>query len=207
MLGRWGSKATVAVPDLISLLQNQQVAVDNVAEALARIAPENPEVIAAILKALEDRSALREDVVAALKIIGPPAGAAVPQLRKLLSESTGLLQRDILKALGAMEELGKPAIPDIVRYLTDENKSTREAAASAIGNLKQYAEPVLADLVKLLKDPEEDVQLQVLWSLERIGPVAKAVIPEVEKFVATTSNEELKKEGGRLLTRLKADPN
>ncbi|MDB5336823.1 MAG: lyase domain protein repeat-containing protein [Planctomycetaceae bacterium] len=204
-LAKFGPAAAEAVPDLITLVNDEKEVTHFAAEALAKIAPQDEAAVTAVIKAL-DRADGRDGTIVAIREFGPSAGAAVPALQKLLPEADKGREQSIVLALGALGEAAKPAIPDIVQRLIHKEEFTRQAAALALTRLKQHAEAAVPDLIKALNDPAVDVvQIPVIKALGAIGTAAKPAIPELEKIAAETKSDRVREATTEVLGILKAE--
>lgn len=202
-LGEFGPVAVDAVPDLINALNDEKAATSWAAVSLAKIAPQNEEVLSVLIKSLA-RESVRDDAVDALRALGPAAQSAVPTLRKLLPKSEKFVRVGILRVLGEFGESSKPAIPEMIEQLADPDAYLRGVAADSIGMLKSHAAAAVPDLIKLLSDksPDEDPQRNAILALRKIGVAAKPAIPELEKLIASTASDSTKDLAKETLTQL-----
>ena len=109
--------------------------------------------VAALRKAVEDGDDSRLAAVTALGEIGPPANAAIPELRVCLSDKTPSIRCFAAQALGEIGARAAPALGPLRMALGDEESAVRESAASALGQIGPAAKVAVPDLVRLVSDP------------------------------------------------------
>src|SRR5262249_27235603 len=120
------------------------------------------------VKALKDKQAkVRGEAAAALKQLGPKAGAAVPALIELLQDSDPFVR---IEAVAALEAIGPAAVPPLVRALAAPNDNTRMGAALTLGQFGDRAKKAVGALQKALADKEPRVRAHAAQALWRIDP-------------------------------------
>ncbi|MEW6403662.1 MAG: hypothetical protein AB1649_17845 [Chloroflexota bacterium] len=72
-------------------------------------------------------------------------------------------------------------VPRLMRAL--ESREHPVDAVFALGRLGRSAAPAVPLLIKLLDDPKQDLVMGALIALERIGPEAKAAVPDLKRFI------------------------
>jgi HEAT repeat protein len=106
-LGRIGTPAAAAVPELLTRLGDSDQCGALAAWALVRIAPDSPQVarqlVPIFVKALENCDAsVRIEAAASLQRMGPLAKDAIPALKRASADSDGTVHAAAVAALGAV---------------------------------------------------------------------------------------------------------
>ena len=135
-LAKFGSKAKVAVPALIDMLDdpNEYVRI-NSAAALLVIDPTNKQAAPVLVEGIEKSKNLHLQRVAAYKLdkFGSPS---VPDLIKLATHDNAGVRRIAIYGLHRIGPAAKAAIPILTKALTDENQDVRQAAKKALSTVK-----------------------------------------------------------------------
>jgi HEAT repeat protein len=178
-LGKLGSAALPAVPELIRLLNSSNASLRRAAAtALGGIKGDPESVVPQLIRALSDEeSEVRAAAAKALGEFGPAAQPAVPSLLRAINEDTF----DVRPA--AVEALGRIAPPEIaveplVQALEDPASWVREAA---VATLAAYGKPAVPALIQVL-DKEWDVTVEASRALAAIGAQA---VPALLEHAAT----------------------
>ncbi|MEX0702861.1 MAG: HEAT repeat domain-containing protein [Planctomycetales bacterium] len=181
-LGRLGTKAKSALPDLIALLEDEQIR-EAAATALGGLGAEAAPAVPALAKLLEiDELDCRRAAAAALGAIGPPAGPAVPALLRLLQEDQGkeddgYWRYAAIAALSKMGEHSQAAVPYLTATLDDPDM--RYSAVDALGEIGQAARPAVPKLLELARGAKDEYQRRHLRkALMAIDPETAAQAPE-----------------------------
>jgi HEAT repeat protein len=220
VLGRMGPQARAAVPDVIAALNDPDLRAD-AATALVRIDPRRTDkAIKALLPDLESEltpnvhERQRLFALIALADMGPAARAAVPALRRLLSQERETYRvLDALEAMGpaasplafelvgllsesapnshlpgraadVLTSIGKPGVPTLARALRSPNALVRARAAGVLARIGPGARAAVPALTKALADKEADVRSQAALALGKIGPRAAPAVPTLVGWLA-----------------------
>lgn len=196
-LALFGPVAAEAAPALAQLLVDEsQPALPRLAaiEALGRIGPARPEVLPAILNALQagltddataDADRLERAIAAAemLELFGGNASAAVPSLIRATASRSVLLRRAAANTLGLIGPAADPAVPALVDLvLFDESEEVRDLAARALGRIGPAAEP---SLVQLLRDRDAEVRVRAARAMRELPSFS----PETAAALAEASGD------------------
>jgi len=171
-LGWMGTEADEAVPVLTEQLRKEPSGTvrGRIAEALARIAPQDTTVVNGLADALTDEYLdVRVNAAAGLGTCGGPS--AISALTEAFEDRRREVKRTAALALG---RIGKDAIPVLKKVLAGGDPLVRKYAARAIGNVGKDAEATLDALVTALADKDADVRREAVWSLALIGPLEGA---------------------------------
>ena len=174
-LGAIGPKAKQAAPALLAELEEIMKggsADAGAGERFRRAATtlcqigETEQTVPLLRKALKSRDArLRQEVIAALGMIGPNAKEMIPELCALLGDA-----ENQAPAAAALAQLGRVAVPELIKVL---EKSPRNAKMGAIKALE------------LMKPEEARESVSALYSVARIyksnevGAAAKAALAKI----------------------------
>jgi HEAT repeat protein len=194
-LARFGPLAAECAPKLVAILEDETR--DDLprlacVEALGRIGPQQPEVLPALVRAVEvslmpeaaaRHSAALERSVAAvemMELFGGNASPAVPVLIRTTRCESVLLRRAAANTLGLVGPAADQAIPALVDLvLFDESAEVRDLAARALGRIGEAAE---APLAQLLRDPDVEVRLRAARActeLPSISPETEVLLHDV----------------------------
>lgn len=175
------SDQKTAVPSLGKIAGTEGASESNRRVALGilrELAGEASEAVDAVTKiATGDKSApLR---AAAMNTLPEIAGAeAVDTLRKGLTDPDKAVQRVALAKLWAMEKEAAPAAGDVAALFASDEKESRE---KAIETLVRIGAPSIEKLVEKLSDPLPRVREHALYTLGKMGSVARPALAEIEK--------------------------
>ena len=149
------------------------------ARALATLAEAGAVAAPALVRALDDPShAVRVAAAWALGDIGTGGTSAVPRLRALLEDPDPLLRAGAAHALGEIGDAAKPAVRQLIARFADGDEHVRWSAADAVGKLKPGTGD-LPPLLRLLTDAPGPGRGLAAEALGRIGPEARAAVPEL----------------------------
>jgi HEAT repeat protein len=199
-LGLIGCGAGAAVSALAGALRDEDAVVRRrAAVALGEIGPIAKGAVLRLVKALADRdpgnlpteqSVLVESIIA-LGNIGPDAREAIPKLLRILEAGDSFTRSRAIEAVAKIGRGDKQLVPLLVKCLKD--KGTCVGAALAFGYIGPVAVEAVPELVKALRvegiengQAAQQLQLHALWSLEQMGPAAKAAIPALQKIASGT---------------------
>lgn len=147
-LGRLGSKAAPAVPQLAKGLQQNR---DwwNVRKAIIEaleIGPAAADAIPNLVEMMQDKDDdVRKAALNAIRKIGP---SAVQALSEALPASTWWAKAEILKMLETFGSKAKAALPALIALLNDNDQDVRRRAAMIIGKFATEGSSAAPSLYK-----------------------------------------------------------
>jgi HEAT repeat protein len=152
--------------------------------------PASPDDVPALVKALEHEDAgLRAEAAADLGLIGAPAAAALPALRKLSEHDADPLVRvEAAKAVAGIDPKDETAIPRLIGALKDGAGKVRRRAAERLGDLGPGAKSAVGALVKAVGDSDPGVSWAAIDALGQIGPEAAAAVPALVEALKEAGN-------------------
>lgn len=130
-----------------------------------------------------------------LSKFGNRAEAAIPELRKLLSDSDAEVRWNASRTLGKIGPASKVALPDLYPHFDDKDDKVREHAAETIGDIGPEAAEGIPYLEKALTDPYTKVRRDAIRSLGKLGAVAKGSLPKMLPLL--NDKEEIVREAAR----------
>ncbi|HLO48018.1 MAG TPA: HEAT repeat domain-containing protein [Kamptonema sp.] len=170
-LAEFGSYAGVAVPQLISFLQEDDFDLHSRASyTLGKIGEESVIPLAELLK--HEKLEIRRRVATILKQIGVQAKAAIPQLIQALKDNDpdGEVQWYALIAIGEIGAPAQEAIPVLVEKLKDPKPGIRAWALYALGRMGDLAQEAESTIVEILhQEAFSDVFIAGIEALDSIG--------------------------------------
>lgn len=104
------------------------------AENLGKLGAVTPEVVPALISAMEDKD-IHDTAIEAIGNIGSAAKEAVPSLTKALADSDSNVRMLAADALGKIGPSAKNAVPALIKALRDTDYATRKSAADALKKL------------------------------------------------------------------------
>ena len=144
-------------------------------QALSKLGKDSVPLLA---KALEEEPKSKGGVLSAISraVLG---GEPIPDRREWLAD-----------ALGKMGDDAKPAVPALKRLLKHKNSDVRNCSAIAFGKIAGDAEvvPVLTAILETVEG--DNIHIQSLQALARIGPPAKTSLPAIRKLALSENEEE-----------------
>jgi HEAT repeat protein len=165
-----------------------------VAEILSSFETDEDVIVAALIQGLHDpASIVRSRAATGLGKLRRNPHETVPALIGVLRDSNESVQRAAGIALGQLGPEAKAAIPHLGARLTDVSslrsrrfggkcdEEPEEWAARALSNIGVEAAPALGEA---LTHEKARVRFQAALALERIGPEAKAAIPQLKKLLS-----------------------
>jgi HEAT repeat protein len=113
--------------------------------------------------------------------IGPQAKDAVPALRKLLAKSPW--PDGAIRALGSVGPEAAAAVPELLEQLESKEGEVRANAAGALWKINRHPRAIPA-LLEELKNPVDGNPFYAIITAGRIGPAAKAGVPDLIKALS-----------------------
>jgi HEAT repeat protein len=134
----------------------------------------------------------RVEAVTTLAKLGPRAAGAVPelmvQLDKLNDPETTPLREAIVKTLGSIGSPARVAIPTMTRHVGRDFDLDLAIRRSTNQILVSGDDDVLT-LVQLLRSREDGQRLPAATSLGKLGPAARAAVPELAAVLADPAGD------------------
>jgi HEAT repeat protein len=185
-LGQIGPDAKDAIPELAEGLKNQTepYAISALTLALGKIGSASVPALRELLKG--NNVTIQGEAAGALKLIGPDAADAVPELIDVVKkrkDATDIAGLQAIDALGKIGPKAKDAVPELTEALKDKTAHSpfRLRAAMALGNLGPSAKDAVPALVEALNAETAKygpLRFHAATALGQIGPDAeKAVLP------------------------------
>lgn len=121
---------------------------------------------------------IRHTAAAVLGIIGPEAGAAIPDLIECLKDPYEIVRGTSATALGriTIDEFAI-TVPALRHALSDKDAAVRLRAADSLDRFGADAKDAVPELVAALKDPDDEVRAAAASALAAIGSEATAAVP------------------------------
>lgn len=134
------------------------------------------------------------------------ARSALPALRRKMATSDGILRLHLAEAIAKIEPADRPAVDVLIDALADGNAEVRSQAAYALSVVDaDQAGRVIPELAAALADDDNRVQTTAkltlvgfleskkpgvrgltAYVLSTIGPKAKAILPELQRLLASS---------------------
>jgi HEAT repeat protein len=152
-----------------------------------------------------DKQGRTHACLAALEVIGPDAGKAVPVLTRLLKARDSELVADVLDILPQLGDAAVEAVPQMIDLLSDRKAEIREAAAYTLGKLGPAAGDAVPQLKALLSDKSPGIRCKAATALGLIGARAATAIPTLEKLAMSDKNRIVRRAAQEALEKLTAN--
>ena len=187
-LGRIGSLARTAAPELISALTNRSR--PWLLRRHRRCARGDRRAAETALPALVAAIGIGSDVdddrcAAAVGHYGASAALAVPALKRLLETSGGsdriYARASAATSLGRIGQPAASAVPSLIRALKDEHPQVRIAAAGSFQGIGPAARAALPSLIAALDDPDNVVGLSAVESLGAVATNETIVVDALRR--------------------------
>jgi HEAT repeat protein len=165
-----------AVQPLVRALNDENATV-RAAAAWALAGIKSSESVEPLISALSDSDGkVRENAAFTLATIADPRTA--PLLVALFEDET--VSKNIKDSIHlGLAQMGKPALEPLVEALKSSDDSTRYHAATTLGMIA--SKEVVEAVIPLLNDPNEQVMIQAVWALGKIGD-RRALAPLLSMF-------------------------
>ena len=112
--------------------------------------------------------------------------ALIPQLRALLEDEDSALRRWGAIGLLALRDQARPAVDALLAALRDESPDVRMTAAEALCGLAR-TDVALPILVAALTHESGVVRNEALFTLSRLGPKVRPVLPSLDTALSPTT--------------------
>jgi HEAT repeat protein len=202
-VGQMGAAGRESAPVLAKLLPAAGLERLEIARALGRVDPENPDIVPAVLPLLGHADPERRlQAAEVLTESAARAQAAGPALMGLLKEPDS---RHRLRAIELLARSGvAPAeVAAAVSSLFDDPERDVRLGAGAVlaerGALAKWAVPAL---IKAMKDSVREVRIQAAEILGSIGPDAKSAVSALAEAVRTDTSGTVRMRSADALGRL-----
>jgi HEAT repeat protein len=177
LLGQLGPAAKPAIEKLSEIVKDHQLP-DNLRQraaiAFSRIDPDSPPVLPALIEAIGQQP---NEVIAALRDLGPRAIAAMPHLIKLLDLHDHELSRDtcavLIPALPQIDPEGLFCLPALIRTVETRTGTERAWAVVALGQIGPPARASVPSLIRTFMT--ESANHSDERTCEILGPTAIAL--------------------------------
>ncbi len=178
-LKNMGPDASIAVPGLIKMLQDNKKLRGDAGQVLVAI---GPAAVAPVTQLLSDKRAeVRNVAITTLREMGPVAKASVPEIIPLIHDSDPMIRFEAVWALGEIGPAARTAVPALTKLLKDS--SLRVTAVESLGKIAADAEAVVPELVKLLDDEHSFFRYRVAQALGNYGRKAKVAVPKFRELL------------------------
>jgi len=209
-LGRLGSKAHVAIPDLIACLGDEQMRVESggciwsahpdSASGIALVEI-GPAAIPGIVDALDANDvAVRLHAANAIRYFDKPTKVTVDALIKRLYDSRATVRRESVISLRVIVPEAKRLASEMVRLALDSDANVREAAATTLGCLHPSTEVPVEPLIRLIDDPAPIVRSTALRALGRV--TRKGIVLSAGEKLKNDPDESVRRAASEELSRL-----
>lgn len=188
-LAKLGARASVAVPDLVGVLDRlrgaeQETLQEAVVEALGQIGAAAKVTLPSLAKA----AARSADIDQAIKrstdlILSASDSQDIDALAQQLQSRDPSLRLRAARALGDLGPAARAAVPALTVALGDSDGDARRAAIAALRLVQPAGRPadaVLRAIAADLKDPDANVRLLAVRALGRIGSPAAFLALDID---------------------------
>jgi HEAT repeat protein len=176
-LGRLGSAAAPAVPQLATLLRDDHIEIREAAAiALGNIGPAAASAVPDLTRALRDCCHdVRAEAAVALGRIGQPAIDAVPALIEAMNDPISWVRLQSVEALVTLQPRTQAVISAYTRALADTREEVRAAAAIGLSKTGASTSSALSSLARLLStDPYPAVRIAAATALGALAPASRS---------------------------------
>lgn len=207
-LGTFNRITTSVIDALIKGLQKEDFGwSSSYGHALVHLGQKNPEVIAALVKALEDQNQrVRKTVVEILGKIKPLNNLSVIEgLLKASKDQEQGVRVDAITALGKLKPANNPSVIEgLLKALKDQEQGVRLAAITALGKFKPATSDVIEALFNiLLHEGEKKLRDAAACALVELSQESPELL---ERFVKglRSKHSEIRETTACVLEELKA---
>jgi small GTP-binding protein len=139
---------------------------------LGKIGPSVPEVLPALIAALDDKEDLvRATAAEALGNIGPGALDAIPKLRALLRHSYPKICTRAAEAILRVIPVQADTVPALITALARTDRNSRDHTEEVLRATEPAVTEALSALLAALHDPDGEIGKYAAEVLVRIGPI------------------------------------
>ncbi|NKB54371.1 MAG: hypothetical protein GKR97_19550 [Rhizobiaceae bacterium] len=172
-LGKFGNKASRAVPYLVRYLSDRRVGA-NAMQAIARIGTNDVIVINELRRIVRIEDAVHRGMaVSTLGKLG--VLEALPDLQSALTDKRKYTQILAAQAIAQFTKQAAPAVGDLGKLLEHPDEDVRRAAIEALGLIGSAARPLSMTIVGELHSENDRLRRSAEEAIERIGgPVAES---------------------------------
>ena len=124
---------------------------------------------------------VRYHAVCVLRDLASDARAAIPVLRRTLSDRYAPVCSESARALALMGTNAAPAVPELADALSHRSMIVRVMSAGALAAIGRDAAPACGALVRALSDRDPAVRRCAADALAAIGPEASVAVPELTR--------------------------
>jgi hypothetical protein len=124
---------------------------------------------------------------AAIKAMGFTGTSALPVLKEMLADETGVHRYDVAIAIGSIRNLGPETaatVEFLVPFLHDKNARARSGVATALGMLSAEPGVVVPALKRALLDPDADTRKNAVWALRHFPGQKAMFVSELKTCLA-----------------------
>jgi HEAT repeat protein len=188
-LGKLGTRASAAVPDLVAVLNRlrgaeQEPLQEAIVDALGHIGAAARPTLPTLARA----SGRTTDIDQAIKrstelILTSPDDQEIGTLVKQLGSMDPSIRLRAVKALSALGPVAAPTLPLLAVLLADPDADVRRGAISAVRRIDpngRPTEPLIRAIAVDLSDPDPNRRLFAVRTLGQIGPAATIVAVEID---------------------------
>ncbi|MSR57705.1 MAG: HEAT repeat domain-containing protein [Planctomycetaceae bacterium] len=205
-LGSIGAEAKASTETLLTIAKGDDQPLKIAAVlALVRIHPGKKdrmdEAVPVLTAALASKSkSIRDDAIAALGEIGPPAVAALTDIVQNPA-SDALVASRAASALGLIGGEAAPAVTALTAALGSKSDKLQEQAARALGAIGPASKPAVPALKGLLASKLPSVRANAADALGMLGKIGAPAVPELTKALAD-SDATVRREAAQALASI-----
>jgi HEAT repeat protein len=183
-LSRFGSSATIALPELIKQFQsattNQQVILNVCVEALVNIAPDSEAVAMAFL------NAITKDIPPP----DPPSGDehGDQMYQSLRNQQVMTSYAAVVQGLGQIGAKHPKVVAELIKQLDHPLSIYCAATMYTLGQIGAPAKDAVPALMNFLGDQDQSLRLHSIHTLKSLGPAATAAIPVLTELALDPKN-------------------
>lgn len=203
-----GPPAARIAPELVRLIEGEETTVSARSRAMIALAAVGPvegiDAVSIIRKRLGAFSMVdRERALEALGMIGPPAIAAVDDVRKLVENSERSVMPQAAYALYRITGEREPALDVLVRLL--DVYEYRNVAIIKLGEMGPDASVAAEPIAALLSFDEAGIRESALYALAAIGANEPAIRTAIENVASNDEDLLIRSLARRVLDETGAD--
>lgn len=186
VVGLLGDKAVDCVPELIELLDDEDIEMVNAALwGLAAIGPGASAAVPKVTHLIEERDDLAFEKAAMLHAAG---SVALDSVLELVQGEITPQRIPLIYVVGRFAEHQPQAIPTLIGFLDHPDVNVQQAGITAMAGLGDAAQPAIATLIQQLNGPNALVAIKVFAA---IGSVAAPAVPELCQMAVSPLEERL----------------